>query len=87
MARPDATVRIAVAHALGALGSVRAVPVLRELEADGGDVLRAAREAVAAIQSRLGGASAGQLALAEPDGGHLALADGDGRVTLDPREE
>jgi hypothetical protein len=86
-ARPDATLRIAVAHALGALGSVRAVPVLRELETDGGDVRSAARAAVAAIQSRLGGASSGQLALAEPDGGHLALADGDGRLTLDPRDE
>jgi HEAT repeat protein len=87
VARPDATVRIAVAHALGALGSVRAVPVLRGLEADGGDVRSAARAAVAAIQSRLGGASSGQLALAEPDGGHLALAEGDGRLTLDPRDE
>ena len=86
-ARQDAAVRMAVARALGRLGSVRAVPVLRELEADGGTVLRAAREAVAAIQSRLGGASAGQLALAESDGGHLALADGDGRITLDPQEE
>jgi hypothetical protein len=82
-ARPDAAVRVAVAHALGALGSVRSVPVLRELEGDGGAVLRAAREAVVAIQSRIDHASTGQLALADGGAGEVSLAEGDGRVSLD----
>lgn len=81
--RPDEAVRTAVARALGALGSVRAVPALRELEGDGGDVLRAARDAVAAIQARLHGASSGQLALADGGAGEVSLAGGDGRLSLD----
>lgn len=86
-ARPGPAVRVAVARALGALGSVRAVPVLRELEGDGGAVLRAAREAVVAIQSRLHGASSGQVALADGGAGELSLADADGRVSLDRRND
>jgi hypothetical protein len=82
-ARADPAVRLAVAHALGAVGSARAVPVLHELEAQGGPVLRAAREAVVAVQARLSGASPGQVALASGGEGRLAVAEHDGRVSLD----
>jgi HEAT repeat protein len=82
-ARADPAVRLAVAHALGAVGSARAVPVLHELQAQGGPVLRAAREAVVAVQARLSGASPGQLALASGADGRVAVAEHDGRVSLD----
>jgi hypothetical protein len=59
---------------------------LKEIEARHRDeaTRRAAREAVAAIQARLAGASPGQLSLAAADAGALSVADDEtGRLTLD----
>jgi hypothetical protein len=84
---PDHGARAAAAQALGALGTVAAVPPLRELEARAGEereTRRAAREAVASIQSRLG-VSPGRLALATDGAGQVALADdAQGRVSVAP---
>jgi hypothetical protein len=77
---------------LGVAGSARAVLPVREategLMVDG-DLRRAGRQAVAAIQSRLLGASPGQLSLAAGAAGQLSLADADGRgqVSLAPAPE
>jgi hypothetical protein len=85
--RDSADVRAAAAEALGHVGSVTSVLPLKEL-ATSGDAgageRRAARQAIAEIQSRLHGASPGQLSLAEGDAGDLSLADEDpkGRVSL-----
>ena len=64
-------VRVAAARALGHAGSIAAVLPLKALEKWYRDdaTRRAAREAVAAIQSRLPGASPGQLSLASADAG------------------
>jgi hypothetical protein len=73
-ARPD--VALAAVEALAAAGTVEDVPRLRELEAAGSRALAsAARQAVASIQSRLSGASPGQLALAADAGGRVSVAD------------
>jgi hypothetical protein len=83
LAAPQPVVAAAAAHALARCGGVGAVPALKEAEGRGGDVGRAARTALGAIQSRLTGASPGQLALAGGDAGQLSVADStDGRVTL-----
>ncbi len=75
--------REAAVAALGAAGTVAAVPRLRSLAAASGALAFAARReieaAVSAIQSRLDGAAAGQVSLAgavgeEGAGGRLALA-------------
>lgn len=67
-------VALTAAHALGRLGTVAAVPVLRELEERGPRALsRAARQAIAEIQSRLTGAEHGQLSLAGAEAGALSL--------------
>ena len=77
----------AVAAALGRVGSASAVLPLKEAasrEGASAALRRAARQAVAEIQSRLQGASPGQLSLAEGDAGQLSLADQDprGQVSL-----
>jgi hypothetical protein len=85
-------VKLAAVTALGVAGSARAVLPVREategLMVDG-DLRRAGRQAVAAIQSRLLGASPGQLSLAAGAAGQLSLADADGRgqVSLAPAPE
>ena len=71
--------RLAAARALGELGSVASVaPLLALLESRGLDTTarQAIRGAIAAIQSRLVGAGAGQLtvAAAESESGRLSLA-------------
>jgi hypothetical protein len=72
----DEALRISAARALGAVGSARAVPYLAELiNFDSADLRRAGREAVAAIQSRLQGATPGQLSLGTVDSGQVSLAD------------
>ncbi|MET0556503.1 MAG: HEAT repeat domain-containing protein [Vicinamibacteria bacterium] len=77
-------VAAAAARALGSCGSADEVEPLREVEARGGDVGRAAREAVAAIQSRLSGATPGQVSLAGGDAGRVSVVDSPGgRVSLD----
>jgi hypothetical protein len=84
--RRNPVVRAAV-EALGLSGTVVAVPRLRAvIEGHPLDfaMKRAADEAVARIQSRLEGAEAGQLAVAEGDAGQLTLADSAaGRLSLD----
>ena len=85
--RESPEVRIAIAGALGRVGSAAAVAPLRELASqhplDLG-LRRGARQAIAEIHSRLTGASPGRLALAEGESGQLSLADGDahGRLSL-----
>jgi HEAT repeat protein len=74
----DAT-KAAAARALAKVGTVAAVePLLRYTKslALGSDLERVAREAIGAIQSRLGDVQAGRLALAEaaPEDGGLSLA-------------
>ncbi|HET9317411.1 MAG TPA: HEAT repeat domain-containing protein [Vicinamibacteria bacterium] len=72
----DEALRLSAARALGAIGSVRAVPSLAELSSsDSGALRRAGGEAIAAIQSRLPGATPGQLSLGTADSGHVSLAD------------
>jgi HEAT repeat protein len=83
--RDEVAVRVAAASALGHAGSISAVLPLRDLERRRRDdaTRRAAREAVAAIQSRLPGASPGQLSLASAEAGALSVADdASGRVSL-----
>jgi hypothetical protein len=81
-----ADLRAAAAQALGRIGSVAAVLPLKEAAESSWldlDLRRAARQAIAEIQSRLSGASPGQLSLASSEAGQLSLAqDGDGRLSL-----
>jgi hypothetical protein len=73
----------AAARALGRCGGVAVIPDLARAEGRRGSICRAAREAIAAIQSRLTGASPGQVALADGDAGELSVVDAtDGRVSL-----
>ncbi len=74
---PDAAVALAAVRALGHVGTVAAVGPLHELEDRDSSARAAARQAVAEIQSRLTGASPGQLSLADGNAGALSLADGD----------
>jgi hypothetical protein len=76
--------RLAAAQALGHVGTARAVMPLREFEGrGGGGADKVAREAIARIQSRLTGATPGQLALSGDDSGHVSLAeDPRGRVAM-----
>jgi hypothetical protein len=80
---PDA-LRLAAARALGHVGTARAVMPLKDLQEHArGETDKASREAVARIQSRLTGATPGQLAIAEDGSGHVSLSDDpSGRVTL-----
>jgi HEAT repeat protein len=68
----------AIAEALGQVGTAAAVAPLREMASrfpfDLG-LRRASRQAIAQIQSRLTGATPGQLALADGDTGQLSLAE------------
>jgi hypothetical protein len=82
-----ADLQVAAAHALGRIGTVAAVPLLQEAaerSPDDQNLRRATRQAVAAIQSRLQGASPGQLSLAGTvDAGQLSLApDEAGQLSL-----
>jgi hypothetical protein len=70
----DEVLRLWAARALGAVGSANAVPSLAELSGSA-DLRRAGREAIAAIQSRLQGATPGQLSLGTADSGGVSLAD------------
>ncbi len=72
--REEADLRVAAADALGRVGSAAAVLPLQEATESfrrDPELRRAARQAIAGIQSRLQGASPGQLALAGVEGGQL----------------
>jgi HEAT repeat protein len=86
LTRDSIDVGVAAAQALGLIGSARAVLPLKELQARGRfGVDKAAREAIARIQSRLTGATPGQLAIADDASGDVSLSeDPSGRVTLPP---
>jgi HEAT repeats len=83
-------VQTAAANALGRGGSAAAVLPLKEAAERSlldRDLRRAARQAIAEIQSRLAGASPGQLSLAGTETGQLSLAaDQAGHLSL-PSEE
>ena len=83
--REEPELRVAAANALGRVGSAAAVLPLKEM-ADRfllGETRRAARQAVAEIQSRVQGASPGQLSLAGGEAGQLSLAtDPAGQLSL-----
>jgi HEAT repeat protein len=71
---------VAAAESLGKAGSVSAVAALQEAAGrhwPDGDVRRATRQAIAEIQSRLTGASPGQLSLASVEAGQVSLAEGE----------
>ncbi|HYH44512.1 MAG TPA: hypothetical protein VEG34_02415 [Thermoanaerobaculia bacterium] len=79
---------LAAVHALGQMGTVAAVAPLRPLaEPRRGELAAAARQAIAAIQSRLTGAAPGQLSLAAGEAGALSLAPEAGAVSLTPTAE
>jgi HEAT repeat protein len=79
-------IRVAAANALGRVGSVAAVLPLKEAAErswPGRDLHRAAHQAIAEIQSRLAGATPGQLSLAGAETGQLSLAqDEAGQLSL-----
>ena len=76
----------AVAQALKLIGTAAAVMPLREASerVSDGALRRAARQAVATIQSRLQGASPGQLSLAAGESGQVTLAEETFRTRLAP---
>ena len=72
--REQADLRVAAATALGRVGSVAAVPPLKEATERAWldrDLRQATRQAVAEIQSRVQGASPGQLSIAGAEAGQL----------------
>lgn len=72
----DDALRLAAVRALAQVGSAQAVPALTELAGSRSpDLRRAGREAIATIQSRLHGATPGQLSLDGSGAGQVALAD------------
>jgi hypothetical protein len=81
----SADLRIAVASALGQVGSVAAVPALKEAAANDRrdrELESAVRQAVAQIQSRIAGASPGQVSLSGDEAGQLAVSDETGRISI-----
>jgi HEAT repeat protein len=83
-------VRVVAAKALGYVGTVEAVLPLKEAEARyprDKELRLAASQAVTDIQSRLSGASPGQLSLTDGEAGHLSLPEDDaGRLSLPEQE-
>jgi HEAT repeat protein len=87
LASPRSELVLVAARGLERIGTVRAVPALRDVETGGGDLRRAARTAIAAIKSRLTGATPGQVSLAGASG-EISIADSaDGRVSLNPDDQ
>ena len=84
--REEDGLRVAAANALGRVGSAAAVLPLKEAAERSWldrDLRRATRQAIAEIQSRLQGASPGQLSLAGAEAGQLSLAQADaGQLSL-----
>ena len=90
LSSPSLAVRDAAIGALGRVGRLASIEPLRALIEATKTVpnsIFAARQAIAAIQARLTGASPGQVSLAESASGDLSLVEGDasGRLSL-PRE-
>lgn len=88
--REPQAIRLAAAKVLGRIGSAAAVLPLKET-AEGSlldpDLRRAAREAIAEIQSRIEGGSPGQLSLADAEAGRLSLAsDPAGQLSISEKE-
>ena len=84
---PSLAVAAAAARALGSFAAAAEVAPLREAEARGGELSRAAREAIAAIQSRLTGATPGQVSLAGGEAGQVSVVESaEGRVSLETDE-
>jgi HEAT repeat protein len=88
---PASEVRVAAARSLGRIGTPLAVAALRECRADhrfDADLRAVANMAIGEIQSRVNGASRGQLSLAAGEVGQVSLADADprGRVSLARKE-
>ena len=84
--REQADLRVAAASALGRVGSASAVLPLKEAAERGSrdpELRRATRQAIAEIQSRLQGASPGQLSLSGGEVGQLSLAEAEaGQLSL-----
>jgi HEAT repeat protein len=84
---------VAAANALARVGTTAAVLPLKELAEHTShhpEIRKAARQAIAEIQSRLPGASPGQLSLAGTEAGQLSLAQAEaGQLSLakDPAGE
>jgi len=75
--REDKDLRVATANALGRVGSVEAVLPLKEAAESSWlhlSLRQAARQSIAEIQSRVQGASPGQLSLAQAEAGQLSLS-------------
>ena len=77
-------IRIAAAGALGRIGSAAAILPLKEAaEGASPELRRAVRQAIAEIQSRLQGASPGQLSLAGDEAGQLSMPEAEaGQLSL-----
>jgi hypothetical protein len=83
LAHDEGGVRASAARALGRVGSATAVLPLREAaERFAGDTRSTARQAVAQIQSRLHGASPGQVSITASSAGEVSLAETGGEVSL-----
>jgi HEAT repeat protein len=84
--RDQPALRVAAANALGRIGSTSAVLPLKEAAdrfSRDSELSQATRQAIAEIQSRLPGASPGQLSLAGADAGQLSLAQAEaGQLSL-----
>ncbi|HYG64776.1 MAG TPA: HEAT repeat domain-containing protein [Thermoanaerobaculia bacterium] len=79
----SAEIRSAAATALGRVGTAAAVLPLKEAAEEDRELRRVARQSVAEIQSRIEGASPGQLSLAQSEAGQLSLAtDPSGQLSL-----
>jgi HEAT repeat protein len=98
--RDDLEVQMSATSALAGVGSAAAVAPLKDAarSSRNDELRRLARQAVAEIQSRLPGASPGQLSLAEAEAGQLSLAqaeagqlslatDSAGQLSLGPDED
>ncbi len=91
--REEEDLRMAAANALGRAGSAAAVLPLKEMAERSWldrDLRRTAYEAIAEIQSRLLGASPGQLSLAGSEAGQLSLAEAEAgqlSIATDPAGE
>jgi hypothetical protein len=82
----EPAVAAAAARALARWGTVAAVPALRTAEARGVEVGPPARTAIAAIQSRVTGATPGQVSLAGASGEVSVVDSIDGQVSLEKDE-